>query len=221
MMISPKANRSGHFSHLHPFWDMAFFALPFLSRFVVIKNRFIRLTALYLPIFLVITNFFNVFYRQDKFYADYTRNLWSPAIVDLKEYLDGQPKIEENLVIMNWGFSEQLYFLSSGKKRVHEYVFPPMLRQNESEMVSDYNEFFKSLSQGTFFVGKKISSAENIYYLMYINPNRMIARVNDVFKEYLSKNGVEVEVEKVFNDSDGMPLFHIIKLKNTARLFGH
>lgn len=217
--ISPKASRSGHFAHLHPYIDLSFFVLPFLFAQLQLKNIVFKVATYSLPLLFVMTNVINSFDLNERFLKTYTKGLWSTAFLDLKSYIEQYPSLSDKLVVMNWGFTEQLYFFSRGQKMPLEYA-SPMHRLTAEEKRQDYDSFVKSVNDRSFFKGSPVNDLGDLRYLTFTElVGGAIKRTNDVFYKYLEEHGVKYTVEKYFYEKNGEPLFQIIKFENPEALF--
>ncbi|HEY8270117.1 MAG TPA: hypothetical protein VIG33_04465 [Pseudobdellovibrionaceae bacterium] len=216
IFLSPKANRSGHFAHVHPFLNLCFFLLPVLVFNLKETKKWFFYFCSFLPIAFLGLNIVAVNASLKNALVRYSTGLWSSSFNTLNHYLEETPEVYNKMVVLNWGFSEQLFFLNKGQKLPVEFVFPVMMRASQSEMINDYQVFFESVGSGEFFKYRHMDAKkEELVFLKFIKGSAAaINRSNEALEVFLKEKDGQYEVLKEFADSDGTPLFHIIRLKN-------
>ncbi len=210
ILLSPNTTRPGHYVYMLPFYEFSLVASMLLMYKLFGKYNPVRAFVVILPVFALFLNFYSSNVEVEAANRTSGTGYFSPAIFDLKSFLDKEGIDYGQVIHTQWGLAAQLYFLNKGQ------VPPPgALIWN---LAGARTDGAKSEVLQSFFVSKEEPfSAGDLYFPIYNNKQKA---TSTLFFNFVRSNGGELIRIKQFYEKNGKPVFALYRLRNSKEFVG-
>ena len=192
ILVTPKSGRVGHWALVAPFLEISVVAAAFLlfDRALRDLRPIWRRTV---PALLVLSVFFVSFFISNRLVAvaNETRGtrLFSPAIYELYEDLVGAQEDGSGVIAVDWGFTQQIYYLSRGTLLIGDLTFRLASR--------DYQEARPVIAS---YILERYRPGSDIWFIYH--EHEALAGTRSKFFRFLEDVGGELKVLKVYTGGD-------------------
>jgi len=207
ILISPNSTRAGHYVYLIPFMELSMVSL------VILLNKFYNSTMIRMPgvIFLVFVAVLNIFVSNiqvSKIVASRGTGNFSPAIFDLRDYINDKKIDSKDIVFLDWGMQNQIYFLNKGNFKINSLVFELMNKTGQEQ--------YKILK--AYLISKFGKDAPDALYFPFYSREDSL---RDALVGLVNFNGGKIEQTHLFNETDGEEIISLYKLENVKEFVGN
>lgn len=209
ILISPNATRPEHYMRVMPFFEMSLI----FSVFILIGNvkKTYKASKIISMIFaiLIIANISISSSIIAESNINKGEEYFSPAIFDLKEYINNNDIDSEMVVHLEWGLYSQLYFLNKGNYKINSLVFQLKSSSTNEERSRILEEYISRKP----FVG-----FESLYFPIYDEKD---SDIKELFLEFALKNKLSLIEEKKFYEKNGEPVFSLYRLSEHKKIYDY
>ncbi len=209
ILISPNTTRAGHYVYLIPFYE-----LTILSALVLMYRLFgvykpVRFIVFAIPILILGMNLVVSNAKVSEANKTNGTGYFSPAIYDLKSYIDENGIDYNDIVHIQWGLYSQLYFLNKGQVKINSIVFDLLNATTEKERFQVFR---------TFFLSPENKMKDSLYFPIYTNYYK---NISESFYKLVASNGGKLRKVNAFYEKSGAEVFSLFKLENFKELLGN
>jgi 4-amino-4-deoxy-L-arabinose transferase-like glycosyltransferase len=199
IIATPRATGSHHILMLYPFPQIivAYAASGLWSWKFTARNPSTRLTAgvvlAALLFSLLVSNLVLDAKYLQSFRAIGGKGIWSAAVFQLAEF--GQANRKNKLLLMDWGFENQLQLLSRGSLNREEFFWTLLDQKREKALVD--------------LLYQKAGKDNDTIFVFHTSPYAQFTEPRRIFDRMLAKYALSSQTVKVFYQNDGEAVFQL------------
>jgi hypothetical protein len=202
ILISPNTTRAGHYTYLFPFFQISLVAAMLLTYKLFGKYKTVKAFVMILPVFVIILNFYSSNLEVAKANKTCGTLFFSPAIYDLKSYLDQKGLDYNDVIHTEWGMYGQLYFLNKGERPIRSIW----------QLIGTRTDRERQAILTSFFTSGEGDPVGDFYFPVY---NNLQKDIRTSLFQFIESNGGRLIKVKQFYEKSGDPIFALYKLPNS------
>ncbi len=197
ILLSPNTSRAGHYIHLSPFLELSIICIVILYNKIFPMNWVKSVSGILVLVFLVLNFYISYSLSRDAFVNKGT-GFFSPAIINLNNYLDSQRIDYADVKYPEWGIHAQLYFLNKGEVKTNNKHWE-LISKKEPEL----SELIRKRLIADF---SESPDGSIVYFPLFCNIFKSISKS---FLKVVDEMGGIVRKEKVFYELNGKEAIYL------------
>ena len=192
ILISPKAQRAGHFVFLFPAYQLAIVSMLYVLKEKILHQKLVKYIIYISLSSFVLFNFYVSYDKISKINITGGTGLHTTAIYKLEGYIKTKKLNINKFVFLQWGMVSQLYLFNKGEMKPDSLIFALFDKSKEEQ-----DKIF------LYYLLKKNNITGKNYFPLFFKVNEAkIDNVKDNFLDFVTSHGGHLKIEKIFYEKN-------------------